>query len=378
MTRLAILSDVHADDYPGIPGRFDEILDTVRWVGRQAVAAGADALVCLGDYTESKQPARGPRVVKIAQAFAEGPARQIHVRGNHDGEWRGESIVTDLARTPGWSGYAVPDFELVGDVAVCVIPFLHPAWLRTQPGFELLSDADVYRALAETYVVIAAGLYAQAMAAGAGAAILVGHQQLAGGRMTESQQVFLGDLDTVVDTRALASIGYSAIVFGHVHRGQTVLNDPACPVLFAGSIERVDFAEEDETKSFVILEVDPSGLLPVRVERIPTPARRYLTLDFATDPTAGDDWPERVPGAVIRVLNVPPELETATMRRDLLAAGAHAVTQIRRQPAEAEAVTGGMDETLTAEQAVEAYFAGDADRDAMVALCRRLLAEAAA
>lgn len=375
MTRLAILADVHADDYPGIPGRFDEILDTVRWVGREAIARGADALVCLGDYTESRQPARGPRVVKIAHAFGAGPARQIHVRGNHDAEWRGESIVTDLARTSGWSGYAAPGFEIIGGVAVCAIPFLHPAWLRAQPGMQMLPDAGIYRALAEFYVAIARGLFVDAQRAGAHAAILVGHQQLAGGRMTEHQQVFLGALDTVVDSRALAAIGYVAVIFGHVHRGQTVLDEPACPVLFAGSIERVDFAEEAEEKSFLVVDVDPTGVIPVSIERIPTPARRYVTIDFAADPTAGDDWPDRVPGAVVRVLNMLPGDDSAEIRRALMSAGAHAIASIQTRPIEQAAPTGGMDESLAPEQLLEAYFADDPDREALVAEGRRILAE---
>ncbi len=374
MTRLAILSDVHADDYPGIPGRFDEILETVRWVGREAIAQQADALLCLGDYTESKQPARGPRVVKIAQAFAAGPARQIHVRGNHDGEWRGESIVTDLARTPGWSGYAQPGWELVGDVAVCVIPFLHPAWLRAQPGFQLLPDADTYRVLAETYVAIARGLYLEATQAGAAAAVLVGHQQLAGGRMTESQQVFLGHLDTVVDTRALASIGYSAIVFGHVHRAQLVLDGP-CPVMFAGSVERVDFAEEMERKSFVLLDVERDGTTGRNVaawQEIETPARRYVTLH---SPRLEDAY--NIGDAVVRCVDVDPAVDPVALRHRLVAEGAHAVTSIRTRPVEVVAAAGGMDESLAPEHLLEAFFEDDPDRDALVAMGRRLLAEVA-
>ena len=376
MTRLAILADVHADDYPGIPGRFEEILGTVRWVGRAAVEQGADALLCLGDYTESKRPVAASDTTLIAEAFAAGPARQVHVRGNHDALRRGRSIVDDLARTPGWSGYSTrPGFELVGDVAVCAIPFLHPAWLRAQPGMQLLPDAGIYQVLREYYLTIARGLFVDAARAGAQAAILVGHQQLAGGRMNESQQVFLGDLDTVVDSRALAGIGYSAIVFGHVHRGQTVIDDPACPVLFAGSVERVDFAEELETKSFVLLDVDPGGLLPVSIERVATPARRYVTIPgepFLDNPGDAD-----VEGAVVRVRDLPPDADTAAVRRLLERAGAHAVTQIRTRPVEAEAPASGMDESLAAEALLEEYFAADPDREAIVATGRRLLAEVA-
>lgn len=375
MTRVAITSDLHADDYAGIPGRFDDILGTVSWVGRKARELGCEALIVAGDYTESKQPARGPRVVKIARALAEGPERQIHVRGNHDGEWRGESIVTDLARTPGWTGYGVPGFELVGDVAVCVIPFLDRMWWRAQPGNEMKPETDAFRDLAAMYVVIASGLYVAATDAGATAAILVGHQQLADADLNDTQRSFLGDVDLVVNPHLLTSIGYSAVIFGHVHRGQTVIDDSACPVLYAGSIERVDFAEEKEEKSFLVVDVDPSGLLPVKIERIPTPARRYVTLDFDDDPDMLD-FEDKADGAVVRVLNAPPDIASTTFLRDL-GRVAFAVTSVKQRPIEVSVATGGMSESLSAEEALSDFFADDPDRDVLVALGREILAEVA-
>jgi exonuclease SbcD len=374
VTRLAILADPHVDDFDGIPGRFDDMLRTVEWVAREARERGAEALICAGDYSEARQPIRAPRVVKIAQAFAAGPERQIHLRGNHDIEWRGESIVSDLARTSGWSGYGRPGFENMGAVAVCCIPFLEKAWLRTQPGLELVPEADIFRALAEHYLTIARALYVQAMSVGASSAVLVGHQQLVGARMTEKQQAFMGDLDLVVDARALSAIGYAAVVFGHVHRAQTVVDDPACPVLYAGSIERVDWAEESEDKSFVLLDLEPGR--QVSIERIPTPARRFVTLrhaDMVASPIDVD-----VDGAVVRVLDVPSEVDAAAVRSYLEDRGAFAITEIRRSPIEATAPAGGMDESLTAEEALLEYFAVDPDREALVELGREILAEVGA
>jgi exonuclease SbcD len=164
---------------------------------------------------------------------------------------------------------------LVDDVAVCVIPFLSKSHLRALPAFAAADQDDVFRALSDAYLDLARGAFVLAEQSGAKSAILVGHQQLSGGRMNETQQVFLGDLDIVVDARALAAIGYAAVTFGHVHRGQTVIDDPACPVVFAGSIERVDFAEEAEEKSFLVVDVEDGR---ATIERIPTPARHMVTV----------------------------------------------------------------------------------------------------
>jgi hypothetical protein len=57
---------------------------------------------------------------------------------------------------------------------------------------------------------------------------------------------------------------------------------------------------------------------------------------------------------------------------------AFAITEIRSAAVEAEAPAGGMDETLTAEQALAAFFADDPDRDALLELGNEILAEVAA
>lgn len=373
MVRLALTADLHVDRYgtrrhpeTGINVREQDALDTLRWIGEHARGFECEALVVAGDYVEQKANPRSGRVTRIARSLYAGPDRQIHLLGNHDIADAGLSIVEDLAtRAPGWTGHTQPGFELVGDVAVCVIPYLSTAWYRTLPGKEALPDAEAFTELREHYLTIARGLYVKAEKAGAKSSILVGHQQLSGGLMNERQQVFLGDLDIVVDAGALAAIGYAAVTFGHVHRGQTVVDDPACPVVFAGSIERVDFAEELEQKSFLVVDVEDGR---ATIERIPTPARHMVTVrgDGSFNPAAVED-------SIVRGVDLDPDVDEADLRRALYAAGALEVMGIRRRPVDAAAVAGGLSETLSPVELVEAYFADDPDRDALVAMARRIL-----
>lgn len=377
MTRIAIVADIHADQYgsrrdpiSGLNVREQDVLSTLRWVGEHARAFECEALVVAGDFVERKTNPRSGRVTRIAQALRAGPDRQIFLPGNHDIADGGLSIVDDLAtRSIDWTGHTRPEVVSVGDVAVCVIPFLSPAWLRTQPGCEDLPDADVFRILGDQYLSIARGLSVAADRVGARSAILVGHQQLSGGRMNETQQAFLGDLDLVVDARALAAIGFAAVIFGHVHRGQTVIDDPSCPVVFAGSIERVDFAEEFEEKSFLVVDVADGG---ATIERIPTPARHMVTVrgDGSFVEAAVED-------SIVRGVDLDPDVDEADLRRALYAAGALEVMGIRRRPREATASAGALSEDLSPEALLEAYFADDPDRDELVAMGRRILSEVA-
>jgi len=381
--RLAVAADLHVDEYgqridpaAGLNARLGDYLRTTAWVAREARQRDCEALVIAGDLSERRHPSPW-LVALIGEALADGPERVIIVKGNHDSSRAGRSIVEVLARQPGWTGVSRPQVVRLGDLAVCAIPYLDRHHLRSLPGFEAVPDADVYRVLAETYVQIARGLFAEAMEAGASRAILIGHQTLSGGRMSEAQEAFLGDLSLVVDSRALAAIGYSLVVFGHLHRAQTVVDDAACPVVYAGSIERVDWGEENEDKSFLVVDVPAEG--PVTLERIPTPARPFVTVDLAAhQEDIGALYLGGVEDAIVRVLNAPPDVPVDEIVTGLEQAGAWDVVEVRRRPVETVAPAGAMSESLTAQQALEAFFAFDPDREALTELGRAILAEVAA
>ena len=64
--------------------------------------------------------------------------------------------------------------------------------------------------------------------------------------------------------------GFAAVLSGHIHRHQILLRDLrgraiAAPVLYPGSIERTSFAEADEEKGYMIVEI-ARGDAGVRVE----------------------------------------------------------------------------------------------------------------
>jgi exonuclease SbcD len=379
--KLAITADWHCDQYgsrldpeTGINARLLDYLRTATWVAEEAKRCGAEALLVLGDFSERRH-INGWLIARIMDALAAGPERVIALAGNHDGSIGGRSIVDIINRRQGWDGVGERRVIRIGDVAICAIGFLDRHWLRTQPGYETVPDADIYRTLAELYLTIARGMFVEAMEGGARTAILVGHQGVSGGRMSESQQAFLGDVALVVDSAALASIGYSMVALGHFHLAQTCVDKAECPVVYAGSIERVDFGEEAQEKSFLMVDVDEAGV--ATYERVETPARRFVTL--TEEDLHWDDIDDRVRGAIVRVLDVPVGADVADLRRNLEGLGAFEVAEIRVRPAEAAAPSpGGFGEAVSPTDALVAYFEGDPDAEALVERGRVVLAEVAA
>lgn len=395
MTRLAVVADVHADDFgskvdpaTGLNARWLDTIDMLEWVANDARERKADALIVAGDLTESRHPAPW-RVAQIQGALAafDGPVKLL--RGNHDGERAGRSIVDVLAaNVPGWDGFTKPGITVVDGVAIAMLPYLDSHRLRAiktadylsaetgevVPGFDgsTLAPAEAFRILADAFLDIARGLYVRAQAM-APQQVLVVHQGLGGGQMSDQQRAFLGDQSLVVDTRALGAIGFDAILAGHFHLHQILSTDPL--IAYAGAPYRTDFGEEHQTKGYLVVDVDEAG---ARMTFIETPARRFVTLDFDAEPASHPDWDVAARDAVVRVLNLPPESDTAAARKRLEAAGAFDVQEIRRRPVARPADVGGLSEGLTPHEALEEYFAGDDDAVALVAMGRRILEEVAA
>lgn len=380
--KVAFVADLHADDLgsrinpdSGLNARFEDAIAVLRWVAIDASTRGCEALIVGGDFTEHRHPAPW-RVAMIESALAMYTGRDlVLLRGNHDGARAGYSIVEVLARmapAPNTYGFSRPGVAYLDDVAVCALPYLDRAWMRaTTPELANAPDADVYRALGAQFVALAQGLYAEA--AGRGYTddpmriVLVVHQALAGGDMTDSQAAFLGDLALVVDTGALAAIGFDAVLAGHFHKHQVLRTDPL--VVYAGSPHRVTFQEEHQPKGYLVVDL---ASRPATFEFIETPARRFVTLQYG-----GGVPTEPVEGAIVRLVDVPADTDTASIRRALEGLGAFEVSEVRVRPAEA-ATPNGLGEHTTPADALVEYFTDDPDAEALVARGRDVLVEVSA
>lgn len=143
---------------------------------------------------------------------------------------------------------------------------------------------------------------------------------------------------------AMPQLDYVAL--GHIHRHQEWGREPR--VVYAGSLERVDFGEEKDDKGFCVVELDPSlpqGRRETGFEFVPVSARRFLTVSVDIprddlDPTATvvrAIQSRHFEGAVVRVLiKVPADLEGHLRDGEIRGAleGAHYVAAISREIAD--------------------------------------------
>jgi hypothetical protein len=90
---------------------------------------------------------------------------------------------------------------------------------------------------------------------------------------------------------------FAAVLSGHIHRPQVLRRDLlgrplSTPVFYPGSVERTAFAEMDEQKGFLVLEIEPSpnGGRMSRFEFHPLPARPMLIRDMHPMAGPGGVW----------------------------------------------------------------------------------------
>ena len=140
--------------------------------------------------------------------------------------------------------------------------------------------------------------------------------------------------DVVFLHSTIARPQFCYVALGHLHRHQALGGWP--PVVYSGSLERIDFSEEKEDKGFVVVEIpdDPGEMATYRFQ--PIAARPFLTVEVdadVPDPTAEVlDAIARhdLTGRVVRVI-----IRTAESREGLLQMG-----EIRRALRDAFFVAG--------------------------------------
>ena len=116
--------------------------------------------------------------------------------------------------------------------------------------------------------------------------VLAGHFSVSEAKLGSERTVMLGR-DVAVSTSTLADPAWDYVALGHIHRHQDLNPGAAPPVVYSGSLERIDFGEEHEPKGFCWVELERGA---ARWEFIPVRARAFRTLQIdarqAPDATA--------------------------------------------------------------------------------------------
>lgn len=289
MIKVLHLSDVHLgsgfshgriNPVTGLNTRLEDFVGSLsRCIGR-AIAEPVDLVLFGGDAFPDAMP---PPIVQEAFAgqfrrLVDAEIPTVLLVGNHDQHSQGQGGASlCIYRTLGVPGFVVGDRLEThqiqtrnGSIQVITLPWLTRSALLTRPEAEGLSLEAVSQLLINRLTV---ALEAEVRRLNPGLpTVLLAHLMTDTASYGAERFLAVGKGFTV-PMSLLTRPCFDYVALGHVHRHQVLCHHP--PVVYPGSIERVDFGEEDETKGFLLVEVEPGQ---AQIEFCPLPVRPFRTL----------------------------------------------------------------------------------------------------
>ncbi|MGQ9867118.1 MAG: metallophosphoesterase family protein [Pseudanabaenaceae cyanobacterium] len=289
---LGTLSHGRPHPTTGLNSRIEDIHRNLTLCIDRALAEPADAVLFGGDAFPDATP---PPMVQHLFAeqlrrLADAGIPTVLLVGNHDrhGSERGGSSL-GIYRTLGVPGCVVGDrltthrlMTRNGLLQVITVPWLTRSALMTRPETEGLPAAAVDRLLQERLALALAGELRQCDATIP--TVLLVHATVDTATYGAERLLAAGRGFTV-PLAVLSQPEVDYVALGHIHKHQILGDRP--PVVYPGSLERVDFGEEHEAKGYCWVRLRRGH---AEVEFCPLPARRFQTLQLdlttVSDPQA--------------------------------------------------------------------------------------------
>ena len=215
-----------------------------------------DVVLFPGDFFINPKPPAN-NFLLIARLFASLRKAGIYVMGitgNHDIAGVGKKTMNDIVATIGGDGnWCHSDFGIVmsGDVGFAFLPFMKaPAITAHNPDFANME-------LSEHLIKNCADMKEQLDKAGAKKTILCGHWSIQGA-VTSSGKTMehtTNGIETVLPLGELVNQGWSACLFGHIHKPQ-VLCESKPFIAYSGCFQRINIGEANDDRGFYIYDTE--------------------------------------------------------------------------------------------------------------------------
>jgi exonuclease SbcD len=306
--RLLHTADIHIgmenygriDPATGINGRVMDFLRRLSDIGDYAIEQGVDVFIFAGDAykTRDPNPTFQREFARRIKRIADAGIPVVLLVGNHDlpaVARRATSI--DIFGTLDVPKITVGNREEVfrltcrrgQPLQVATAPYPLRSALVSREEIQGKSLGELDGLLQAAMIDNLQALAAQARQTPDVPAVLVGHFSVNEASHGSEQNIMVGR-DAALPRSVLADPTWRYVALGHIHRHQSLNGDRQPPILYAGSIERIDFGEEHEPKGFVVAEIGEGATSWQFVRGYRRQARSFVTVRAdvrdAADPTA--------------------------------------------------------------------------------------------
>jgi DNA repair protein SbcD/Mre11 len=370
----------HIDSATGINTRVIDFLRRFDEVIEYGLSHDVDLVIFAGDAfkTRDPSPTLQREFARRVKRLVDADIPIVMLVGNHDlpaMDKKASSI--DIYRTLGVPNVIVGWEEALhvidtkrGKVQVATAPYPMRNRLMTQDEHKSKSIEELDHSLQE---VVGDNIRALAQQLDPNLpSILTGHFTVSGAAYGSERSVMIGR-DVAVLKSVLTEGAWDYVALGHIHKHQSLNGEDYPPIVYPGSLERIDFGEEKEAKGFCWVELEKGntgwGFIEVK-------ARPFVTINLdlreEDDPTMAAQAAiaqYEVTDAIVRVLiRLRPEQEASLREKDIRASlrSADYIAAITRQvDREVREKLGGLSpEGMMPKELLQKYlFAKNVDDD---------------
>lgn len=312
------------DPQTGLPIRVMDFLKSLDEIVNTAIQEKVELVLFAGDTYKDRNPAPtfqrewGRRIIRLSQAGIP----TLLLVGNHD-------LSPALGRAHAieeFSTLMVPHVHVIDrpvmlspddleglPLQVLALPWISRSGLIAHLGLQGVDASRLYESLEARLTELIEGWLSQADPELP--TVLTAHASVQGAKYGAERTVMLGS-DLLLSGSLVRDPRLDYVALGHIHKSQNLNEGAHPPVIYPGSIERIDFGEAGDDKYFVLAEVS-KGMTKVnwrRLENIRPFFDCHVRIKRQEEITAqlkGVLPPEdKIPGAIVRlVIEYPREWE---------------------------------------------------------------------
>ena len=251
------------DPETGLPLRVLDFLKSLDTIVNAAISEKVDMVIFAGDAYKDRSPAPtfqrewGKRIIRLSQA----QIPTLLLVGNHDlspAAGRAHAIQEfDTLQVPYVKVLQKPEFLTSSDlwdlpIQVIAMPWVSRSGLMASLESSASDTKELFSNIEARISELIEGWIEEADKELP--LILTAHASVEGALFGAERMVMLGS-DLVLPTSLVKDQRLDYVAMGHIHKPQDVNEGNHPPVIYPGSIERVDFGESKDDKFYIIADI---------------------------------------------------------------------------------------------------------------------------
>jgi exonuclease SbcD len=316
------------DQSNGLSTRLQDFLNAFDQVVNYALENKVDIVLFCGDAYKSREPSQTQQreFAKRIKRLSSSGIPVFLLVGNHDmPNAIGGATTPEIYDTLAVDNVYIsnrPQIHLIptagGTLQIASLPWARRSTLLTREETKSLTFDQLNQRLQQalTGIIIS---HAQQLDPEL-PSILAAHVWVTGARIGSERSMTIGQEHTLLPSN-VANPAFDYVALGHIHKHQVLNQSP--PVVYAGSLERLDFGEEEDEKGFYLVEIEPdkeTGKRQVSFEFHPVTGRQFLTISVNIEPEDADPTAtvlnaiarqgDKINGAIVRLqVSLPAQIE---------------------------------------------------------------------